>query len=271
MECWYPQKKINRATGEEIIYGCGYCPACRIKRANLWSARYVVEKEHNKNPSFFLTLTYNDEYVPLDYYIDENGVVFEKTKKDKAHEGGSLVQKFLKRWRKTGCELRYMLCTEFGPRTDRIHHHAIVFTDYDFGQQKLLKRNKYGDGIFESKKLDSLWKYGYVTLAPSEIECANYLGKELSKQKRVRLYASKGFGKQQPAEEKNIIVKTKKGIKTVRNPNSPYSEDELFDFEIQRNDKWNLIKQFTSCTFEEYRKKKIEHYKKMFDNQERLW
>ena len=44
---------------------CGQCIACRVRKAQEWSARLCLEWKTCPAASCFLTLTYDDEHYPL--------------------------------------------------------------------------------------------------------------------------------------------------------------------------------------------------------------
>lgn len=90
---------------------CGQCLPCRINRRRVWTHRILLES-FTTPPACFLTLTYDDDNVPVD---------------------GSLrpdhVQKFMKRFRKavSPAVLRFFLVGEYGDDTQRPHYHVAVF------------------------------------------------------------------------------------------------------------------------------------------------
>lgn len=92
---------------------CGKCPQCLKRRLAGWSFR--LEQESLRwEKQFFLTLTYESQFVP----ISPNGFLTLQ-KQD--------VTKFFKRLRKEGGKLRYYLCGEYGTRNKRPHYHLILF------------------------------------------------------------------------------------------------------------------------------------------------
>lgn len=89
---------------------CGKCDNCLRQRRMEWSYRLFVHLRYQSYPSYFLTLTYNDENLP------EYGV------------SPLDVQLFLKRLRHyTDSSISYFLTSEYGSKTSRAHYHAIIF------------------------------------------------------------------------------------------------------------------------------------------------
>lgn len=103
---------------------CGHCLGCRIDKSREWANRCIMELQDHKD-AYFLTLTYDEEHVPLTSFKDpETGV---------DHPTKTLVKKdlqgFIKRLRKRvePDRIRYFACGEYGSKTQRPHYHAIVF------------------------------------------------------------------------------------------------------------------------------------------------
>ena len=123
---------------EDVLVGCGKCPRCRLRRVNQWIFR-LKQEESNSGSSFFVTLTYDTDNVP----ITDNGFM-SLDKKD--------VQKFMKRLRKRvkkeypGCrKIVYYLVGEYGEKTKfgRPHYHAIIL---NLPEIEILRQTwKHGD------------------------------------------------------------------------------------------------------------------------------
>lgn len=110
MPCDYP---FQTKTGVSVP--CGRCPPCKLRRVNGWVFR-LLEEEKVSSSSYFITLTYDTEFVP----ITDNG--FMTLRK-------SDFQDYMKRLRKLceGYKLRYYAVGEYGSKRHRPHYHAIVF------------------------------------------------------------------------------------------------------------------------------------------------
>ena len=58
---------VDRRTGEVItdavVLPCGQCLECRCKHAQEWANRIMLEAQYHET-SYFVTLTYDDDYVP---------------------------------------------------------------------------------------------------------------------------------------------------------------------------------------------------------------
>lgn len=121
--------KVN-GLPERAVVPCGKCLACRINRRSEWSLRMQLESSY-WDSSTFLTLTYNDEFLPWQLCCADDSPFWSPTlvKRD--------YQLFMKRFRKRfGKPLKYYACGEYGGQTFRPHYHSILFgvnpvADYD--------------------------------------------------------------------------------------------------------------------------------------------
>lgn len=93
---------------------CGKCVKCYKRRISMWSFRLMQEDKHSLS-SHFITLTYNNENVPI-----TKKLFMTLDKRD--------IQLFMKRLRKDNKnKIKYYLCGEYGSQTKRPHYHAIMF------------------------------------------------------------------------------------------------------------------------------------------------
>ncbi|AXQ65723.1 MAG: replication initiator protein [Microviridae sp.] len=106
---------------EPLTIPCNKCTGCRTEHSRQWAMRLVHEKKHQeeveKNRTVFITLTYNDDYLP------QSGTLIKKD-----------FQKFIKRLRHQlkkipGWQppLRYYAAGEYGEKSSRPHYHAILY------------------------------------------------------------------------------------------------------------------------------------------------
>lgn len=174
--CFFPTTAQSQEFGKpklnpegDLTLPCGKCSECISKRSIEWSLRARHEISlHNEN--CFLTLTYNDEYLP-----NSNDPI--------KHE----FQKFIKRLRKKiKKKIRYMVSHEYGSNTKRLHHHAIIF-GYDPLNQKFLKTTKSGESIFTSTDIDSLWGLGHHSIGSANAKTAYYIASYALKGKKHQI------------------------------------------------------------------------------------
>lgn len=105
-------------TGQVIIFPCGKCHVCYQRRIAGWSFRLSKEGTAASS-SFFVTLSYNDEFVPLS---PENNLTLKKRD----------TQLLFKRLRKVSGhtsprKIKYYVCGEYGDKFERPHYHIILF------------------------------------------------------------------------------------------------------------------------------------------------
>lgn len=100
---------------------CRYCWQCRKNRVNDLVGRCIAESYHSTE-TLAVTLTYSDD--ALEQESRETG------ENRRAH-AATLVyadfQRFMKRLRKAGYAVRYIVAGEYGSRKGRAHWHAILF------------------------------------------------------------------------------------------------------------------------------------------------
>lgn len=141
-----------------VIIPCGHCVSCRMSYARKWSERCIMEAFcHEKNS--FLTLTLDDEHLAVHKEIINGKEVV-------VGHGESVridyLQKFFKRLRRSlGFPVRYFACGEYGSLNGRPHYHIILFGFYP-DDIELVKVNALGDKVYQSKFLNSLWKFGHI-------------------------------------------------------------------------------------------------------------
>lgn len=141
---------------------CGQCIECRLERSRQWGVRIMHEASlHDANS--FVTLTYNDENLP--------------------HDGGLVYrhfQLFMHRLRKrVPSKIRFFMCGEYGENFGRPHFHACIF-GLDF-VDKTLWQVRNGVKLYRSKKLESLWEFGYSSIGTVTFESAAYVARYIMK------------------------------------------------------------------------------------------
>jgi len=154
---------------------CGRCLQCRIARARVWATRCVHESafhEHNA----FVTLTYNDDNLPMDKSLSK-------------HE----LQCFFKRLRKNldtfhDRKVKYFACGEYGQEKDehgipkeRPHYHAIIFGLSPWGDDKEEVREAWTKGFIYT---------GTVTYDSARY-VAEYINTEYDGELKKRVYGAR--------------------------------------------------------------------------------
>jgi len=138
MPCFNPIAISNRAKGygsSKAVVPCGKCLGCLATRRNAWTFR-LLEQERQSTSSTFLTLTYDDENLPL--LNSETGEILYQSQISETqyqNEAYNLratldkadLQKYFKKLRRHTNKLKYYAVGEYGEKNGRPHYHAIVF------------------------------------------------------------------------------------------------------------------------------------------------
>lgn len=140
------------------IIPCGKCLGCFLERARDKAVQLSLEKmnpEYKEDEMWFLTLTYEDDYLPIHSYVDANtGEIF---------NGCSTELKDLQNWIKKlrdnhpDKNIRYMAAREYGSQTLRPHYHLIIF-GLPLDRELFVKigNNANGDPLWTTPQLDNM-------------------------------------------------------------------------------------------------------------------
>lgn len=152
----------STTTDRQINLPCRDCIGCHKSRSREWSVRAFHEallhtrkwrdpetKIQTAIPdSSVITLTLNEEHCPANMALDHKK-----------------FQRFMKRLRK-GAEkpIRYIMCGEYGGKTQRPHFHAVLFGHTFNHQYDTQDRN--GQRQTMSEELDLLWSERLTKASP---------------------------------------------------------------------------------------------------------
>lgn len=151
--CISPYFNRNKL-GISIPVPCGKCPECLAQRRQQWYLRLKAEHNSCQNPSYFITLTYDEDKIPL----DQDGINY--VSKDDC-------QKFMKRLRYyLNRKFRFYLGAEYGPETLRPHYHFVIF---DIPKEVDLY-----------PMLVKAWPYGFITMADVNDNRLGYVAKYIN-------------------------------------------------------------------------------------------
>lgn len=134
---------------------CSRCIGCRIEMRDSWAFRCYAESKLHKDNSF-ITLTYDDDHVPLHNSLNVRD-----------------WQLFAKRLRKKAGPFRFFMCGEYGDNTNRPHYHALLF---GLGFDDRVKSNSvYSQhDLYSSELLTEVWGQGFATIGEVTVESARY-------------------------------------------------------------------------------------------------
>ena len=161
--------RLDAFDSENPVYiACGQCIGCRLERSRQWATRCVLESQLHKENTF-LTLTYNDEFLPKDGSLH------------KEH-----LQLFMKRLRRKldyfgfTSKVRFFACGEYGSLYERPHYHIILF-GFRPHDLKRIGGNKLGNSYFSSEFISALWPFGYNMCADVSFESCAYVARYVTK------------------------------------------------------------------------------------------
>lgn len=154
---------------------CGQCIECRLKYSREWALRLCCENAVAQN-ALFITLTYNDENVPLNDFgmstlVPDHYSKFMKDLRNHCH-------------RRYGVDgIRFFCAGEYGNETKRAHFHLIIFNLPEQIHNELMfyRANFNGDPLYTSETLQKLWNRGYVVVAPFSFRTAAYVARYVTK------------------------------------------------------------------------------------------
>lgn len=145
---------------------CGRCAGCRMEYSREWADRCCLEvMSGDLNRSYFLTLTYDDKYLPDDGTLQYSD-----------------VQAFLKRLRKRVGSFRYFGCSEYGDCTFRPHYHLILF-DIDLSDCKYFT-TKGGEPYYTSETISRAWGKGNHLFTSFNFSTASYVARYIFKKQK---------------------------------------------------------------------------------------
>lgn len=157
---------------------CGVCEDCLKRHAKDWAIRIIAEtKAHQSN--YFVTLTYDDEHLPINQMLDTKAIS-NFNKKLKVY----LSRKNLK------SDFRFFGVGEYGSTTFRPHYHVIYF-GLDIPDLEFYKLSENGDVLYTSKFLSSIWSAGFVVVGEVSAASACYVARYCDKKKTLSSYEKK--------------------------------------------------------------------------------
>lgn len=178
----YLELKDGKKLYDYIEIPCGKCIGCRLEYSRQWANRCLLEMQDHEQ-SYFVTLTYDDEHVPMvaPFSRIDTGETditsYTLRKRD--------FQLFMKRLRKAYGEkydnrIRYFACGEYGPSTLRPHYHSIMF-GLKLDDLVLDRKSKKGFNMYKSEFLESVWPNGFVDVEDCTWETCAYTARYVMK------------------------------------------------------------------------------------------
>lgn len=192
-------KRLTLA-GEAVEVACKHCWQCRAQRKWDYVGRAIAESETCGAENIrAVTLTYGNSDRMSDVPDEFRAVSI--VKRD--------VRLWVKRIRKAGYSVRYMIAAEFGPKKARVHWHALLF----FGVPDDPKLNRVPPVALDKRHYggDEFWDHGMTFWQNFHVNSAAYLLKYMLKSAKLenRLVKSETV-KQDEAERTGWMTCSKK-------------------------------------------------------------
>ena len=181
---------MNSETSPDCLYrlddfwtvGCYTCDECKLNRARLRTSRMNMQTlTHGFANTWFLTFTYDQEHIPTEEYINDDGeylIAHSLSKRD--------IQLFNKKLRKAlfGNEkgnLSYVVIGEYGDHGGRCHYHGVYWnlplTDLVLDPEP----TQTGKLQWTSEFLSGLWDKGRLTVCEAESGSVSYVARYVQK------------------------------------------------------------------------------------------
>lgn len=168
MKCIHPT--LINDKGLKRLVPCGRCAWCRKRKRDEWFVRFLSESM--RKPCYFITLTYQDDFIPTRFVNLNDGETFvfrglhDDYIDDEIARIGSVPlledwQKYVKRVRKrSSFPLMFFFVSEYGKLYGRVHYHALVWSDDPGISSVLCQEWPFGDSVADSADIGSM---KYVT------------------------------------------------------------------------------------------------------------
>lgn len=166
-------KSIEYERFEKMVQvPCGCCRECLADNSKQWAFRILKEASQFEN-NYFITITYNDDYIPKDRMLEKDFFTdFNKKLKTYLNRNG------LK------SDFRFYGVGEYGSKTARPHYHVIYF-NLDLQDLKFEYIDSNHNLHFSSRFLEQVWQKGFIDIGSVDIGSACYVARYCDKKRRL--------------------------------------------------------------------------------------
>lgn len=181
MACFYPLDAWQNPHSGELRFKdprvshwkymrlpCSQCSGCRLEYSRQWAVRCMHEASLYGENNSFITLTYNEEFVPHDFSLRPKDFT-DFMKRLRAHFAPQRI--------------RYYMCGEYGELHQRPHFHACLFNCY-FSDRYAWRKSDSGETLYRSPTIEKLWTFGHVEMGDVTFESAAYVARYMMKKVR---------------------------------------------------------------------------------------
>lgn len=255
---------------------CGKCENCIRRKRMEWCFRMEEELKISKN-ALFVTLTYDDEHLPIDKYKNvtlkqEHLVNFFKRLRINTERNNIITPEIWLHGITKKDKIKYYACGEYGEQYGRPHYHAIIFN----ASTRLIK-DSWGMGLIDSKPA-TRQSIAYVT---------KYMDKWRNKKqdwKKAKEFniQSKGLGKEfikrmKTFYKNNLDINYMVNSRGIKIPLSRYYNLKILNEDSQKkktsiihnaleNERAEKVKKLGLAEFNKREKSKQNFIKKVFES-----
>lgn len=156
---------------------CGQCIECRLQKSREWATRITCEQLTSEFPSMFVTLTYDDEHLPLSSEFGIPTLNFDHSKK--FIDDLRAYCQYHYDW----SGLRHYTAGEYGSSSSRPHYHSCLFNlpPQLLAENKPYKVSFNGDIYYNNPIFEKIWKRGFVVLGDLTYQSAAYVARYVTK------------------------------------------------------------------------------------------
>lgn len=241
---YYPDYYMNDELSEACIrVPCGQCIECRLASSREWALRIMLEAqayEHN----YFLTLTYNDDNLPL---IDEFDTLTGELVPDVPTLDKSALSGYIKRLRdhvkrEYGVDgVRFFGCGEYGELYGRPHYHVCLMNMPDLSDDLVFFKREGDINLYRSSFLESSWldktyrlPLGFSTVGELTWDSAAYTARYIMKKQLGKSSAKAFLAEREALDLPGSVIKQPEFVLMSRRPGIARQyyvdhSDELYD------------------------------------------
>lgn len=180
---------FREIAGEVIDIPCGKCDLCRVTRRYERALRIMLEAESWPGKTYFITLTYSDEFIGDGELRHSDWRQFVINFRQKFCQAKYCDISKPRHWKNFGKvrshtfkEIKQVMCGEYGDSFGRRHFHGIIFNHTFSDALPTGTYSGQGFPILTSPSLSSVWKKGFVQVEEVNMDLALYVSSYVTDQ-----------------------------------------------------------------------------------------
>lgn len=179
---WFHYHRLFRQLHE---VPCGKCELCRVTRRYEKALRIMLEVESFPTSSYFISLTYSDEFLgspELDHGDWQQFMKDLRREYCEAKYCRLTKSKNPKVYSSTFRNIKQVMCGEYGDHFGRKHFHGILFGIPFDDLENTGTFSSRGNPIKTSPGLQKVWKKGFVQIEAVNMDLALYVSSYITDQ-----------------------------------------------------------------------------------------